>query len=91
MSAVRDCWGSSGDAASMSNIHTFFFSFDHWCILSKTALLSSDIHDMRFHLNVTIHLLERIYISYYSLLSNPNAQYNMLVTYICINGKINIV
>ena len=42
---------------------------------------------MRFHLNVTIHLLERIYISYYSLLSNPNAQYNMLVTYICINGK----
>ena len=24
MGAVRDCWGSSGDAASMSNIHTFF-------------------------------------------------------------------
>ena len=50
MGAVRDCWGSTGDAASMSNIHTFFFSFDYWCILSKTALLSSDVHDMRFHL-----------------------------------------
>ena len=32
--------------------------------------------------------LERIYISYYSLLSNPNAQYNMLVTYICINMAV---
>ena len=41
---------------------------------------------------IYMHILsKRIYISYYSLLSIPNAQFNMLVTYICINGQINIV
>ena len=53
-------------------------AFVHWYVGEGTYKLGK-------------HIAERIYISYNSLLSNPNAQYNMLVTYICINAQINIV